>query len=339
MNGCYTFGDGSEDHEGRDTDGDSLPNDSRMYVVKNALYNMVSDPEIDIRWGLAAFYQEKDNRASDFWYRVSDSFPDHSICNPGVWSFPGYRPDIWWHGATKDSAYEAFQMHVEMAEGAPAHINEILRWVDNVSGNFKELRAQGGTPLPGVLRGVRYEYMSNIPSDNAKWCRGYYVLLLTDGEPTYGIGNGGAWAGDGGTIDTLWQKQCKWEADSLMHTYIAPHGGDPDTVLPIKTYVVGIGLEGSGTLDSIAKYGGTEEYYPATNPQELQEVLRAIVSDIINEATAYSGSEVTSIQEEFITQNYEARMYICSFVPSYSSIWEGHLKAVKLIAGTFQIDS
>ncbi len=339
MNGCYTFGDGSEDYEGRDTDGDSLPNDSRMYIVKNALYNMVSDPEIDIRWGLAAFYQEKDSSASDAWYRVSDSFPDHSICNPDVWSFPGYRPDIWWHGATKDSAYEAFQMHIEMAEGASAHINEILRWIDNVSGNFKELRGQGGTPLPGALRGVRYEYMSKIPSDNAKWCRGYYVLLLTDGEPTYGIGSGGAWAGDGGTIDPLWQKQCKWEADSLMHTYIAPHGGDPDTVIPIKTYVVGIGLEGSGTLDSIAKYGGTEEYYPATNPQELQEVLRAIISDIINQATSYSGAEVTSIQEQFITQNYEARMYICSFVPSFTSIWEGHLKAVKLIAGTFQIDS
>ncbi|GAH51317.1 unnamed protein product, partial [marine sediment metagenome] len=108
-------------------DGDSLPNDSRMYIVKNALYNMVSDPEIDIRWGFASFYQEKDSSASDTWYRVSDSFPDHSICNPDVWSFPGYRPDIWWHGATKDSAYEAFQMHVEMAEGAQAHINEILR--------------------------------------------------------------------------------------------------------------------------------------------------------------------------------------------------------------------
>lgn len=344
MQGCATYGDGDavSDYSGRDTDGDGLPNDSRMYLAKQALYELVSDPEIDIRWGLATFYQAQYSAASDAHYRVPNSgfsYPHWTECNP-YWS-SYYRPQIWWHTATKTYAYEAFSMHVEMAEGAPSHIAEILRYVDcnSADAGKKELRAQGGTPIPGALRGVRYEYQSKIPSDNAKWCRGYYVLLLTDGEPTYGIGSGGTWIGGGNYVDPLYQKQCKQEAESLMNTYIAPHGGDPDTVLPIKTYVVGVGLEGSETLDSMAYYGGTEHYYPATNPEELQEILRAIVSDIINQSTSYSGGEVTSIEEEFINTNYEARMYLCSFKPSWASLWEGHLKAVKLTEGTFHIDS
>lgn len=348
MDGCRTWGDGSGDaadhYLGRDTDGDGLPNDSRLFLVKQALYSLVSDPEIDVRWGLATFYQSSYSGSSDGQYRYSTSYPIWSDCygSPSSYSYP----TMWWHGATRTFAYEAFLKRVEMAEGAPSHINEILSWVDNGLASTKgELHAQGGTPIAGALRGVRYEYQSKIPSDNAKWCRGYYVILLTDGEPTYGIeeatynqGEAARWDGNGSTIEQLWKSQCYWEAESLMNTYIPPFAIDPDTVLPIKTYVVGVGHE-SQTLDSIAIFGGTEHYYPATNPDELQQVLRAIISDIINQATSYSGSEVTSIQEEFITTQYEARLYLCSFVPSWNPIWEGHMKAVKLIAGQWNIDS
>ncbi len=344
MQGCHTWGDGSEDYEGRDTDGDGLPNDARLYMVKNAIHGLVNDPEIDIRWGLASFYQSEYNGESDDWYRIPDAgflYPVWSECYSSPSSYS--RPNMWWHSATRPDAYEAFFMRVEMSEGAPAHLNAISEWVDNVTSSApkKEFHAQGGTPLAGALRGVRYEYMSKIPSDNAKWCRGYYVILLTDGEPTYGIDttDNVSWSGYNGSSPQWMKDQCYQEAESLMHTYIPPHGGDPDTVLPIKTYVIGIGMVGSGTLDSIAIAGGTEHYYPATNPEELQEVLRAIVSDIISQATSYAGAEVTSIQEEFITSTYEARMYLCTFIPSYKSIWEGHCKAVKLVTGTFNIDS
>jgi hypothetical protein len=352
MNGCYTFGDGSgqssDGYLGRDTDGDAIPNDSRLYIVKEAIRGLVTDPEIDIRWGLASFYQDEYWARSDDQYQVPNSgtYPAWDICDPPY--FNHSRPYMWWHSATENYAYEAFFMRVQLAEGSPSHINNISSYMDQIVGSApkKEFHAQGGTPIAGALRGVRYEYQSTIPSDNAKWCRGYYVILLSDGEPTYGIdqgtyGNGhnALWGPYNGSSPQWMKNQCYWEAESLMNTYIPPQGGDPDTVLPIKTYVIGIGNEGGGTLDTIAICGGTEHYYPATNPEELQEVLRAIISDIINQATSYSGAEVTSIQEEFITQTYEARMYLCSFVPSYANIWEGHCKAVKLITGTFDIDS
>jgi type IV pilus assembly protein PilY1 len=344
MQGCKTWGEGSPGYEGRDTNGDGLPNDSRMYQVKNSLYNIVSDPEVDIRWGLGTFYQEKTWGPSDNHYKTAAFYPFWSECYASP--FPYSNPNMWWHSATRNFAYEAFHIRVQIAEGAPSHINEILSWIDNNSNNFKELKAQGGTPIAGALRGVRYEYQSTIPSDNARWCRGYYVLLLTDGEPTYGIdqetynqGKNAKWSDYNGSSPTWMKQQCWQEADSLMHTYIPPQGNDPAQVVQIKTYVIGLGLEGSSTLDSIAFYGGTDKYYSASDPDELNTILREIISEILSVTTSYSGGEVTSIQEQFITSNYDSKMYLCSFVPSNQPIWKGHLRAVKMCLGEFHLDS
>ena len=351
MNGCYTWGDGDAvaDKRGRDTDGDGIANDSRMYIVKQALYQMVNDPDIRLNWGLASFYQSEYNGSSDSHYRASSSYPAWWYCHYSPSNY--YYPNIWWHSATRTYAYQAFLPHVQMAEGLPGspHINEILRWVDcnSSSSAKKELRAQGGTPIAGALRGARYRYIEDIPSDNARWCRHYYVLLLTDGEPTYGIdqatysqGKNAKWSSYNGSSPQWMKDQCKWEADSLMHSYIPPHGGDTAQVVQIKTYVIGVGNNvGASTLDSIAKRGGTHHYYPATDPSQLQAALEQIASEIMSEATSYSGAEVTSLQEEFITQSYEAKMYLCSFIPSGYPIWDGRLKAIKLAEGVYHIDS
>jgi len=325
-----TNGDGSVNYEGMDMNGDSLSNDARMYMLKNALYQLINDPEIYLRWGMATFYQSKS------WSPCSYYVPPYSTTD-----------SIWWHYGTRTYAYEAFQERISMAEGDSAHIARISAWIDNAgSANPKddslEFRGDGQTPIAGALRGVRYRYQEDIATDTtgARWCKNFFVLLLTDGEPTQGIdtttynqGKNALWS------DHTVPAQCWWEADSLLHTHIPPSGGNPPQTVAIKTYVIGIGLAGSATLDSIAKRGGTEGYYYAGDPDELQEALRKVISEMMSEATSYSGSEVTSIQEQFITQQYEAKMYICSFFPTVAPIWSGHLKAVKLTAGRFDIDS
>jgi type IV pilus assembly protein PilY1 len=288
---------------------------TRMEAAKDALYEVVNDPEITVRWGFATFYQ--------YWSHNS------------------------WRGGTMTYAYRAFLQREPMADGDSTQRANISRWIDHNWGYY-EVNPNGGTPIPGVLRGVRYRYQDDIHGDTtgARWCRKFYVLLLTDGEPTYGIqpstynrGKNARWDGNGSNVTQTWKNECYWEADSLRHTYI-PYGSYPnhEQEIDIKTYVIGVGYA-SNTLDSIALMGGTEEYYPAGNPEELREALQEIIFDIISEATSYSGAEVTSIQEEFITQQYDAKMYICSFVPSMGSIWDGHLYAVKLQAGTYPIDS
>ncbi|MCK4233773.1 hypothetical protein KAX75_05055, partial [candidate division WOR-3 bacterium] len=278
---------------------------SRLYDVKDALYQLINDPEIYLRWGLATF---------------------------------SGKPTF---------AYQGFHVVVDMDYGDSAHIAEISRWIDHFGGNG-EIWAGGCTPLPGALRGAGYRYMDEIDADTtgARWCRRYFVLLLTDGEPTYGIDstnyNAGKLSGTIGGCSTYeWMKtQCYKEANSLRRTWV-PYGTDStncDQEVDIKTYVIGVALV-SYTLDSIAIYGGTEHYYAANNPDSLNVALKKIIHDIISQATSYSGVEVTSIQEEFIIQQYEAKMYLCSFLPSDAPIWEGHLKAVKLVAGHFDIDS
>ncbi len=292
------------DKSGSMDEGWGGPN-TRLYDVKDALYQLINDPEIYLRWGLATFSGN-----------------------------PTY-------------AYQGFNEVVGMDYGDSAHLAEISKWIDHNETNG-EITAGGCTPLPGALRGARYRYMDDIDVDTtgARWCRRYFVLLLTDGEPTYGIDttnyNAGKLSGTMGDCNTYeWMKtQCYWEANSLRRTWV-PYGTDStncEQEVDIKTYVIGVALE-SYTLDSIAIYGGTEHYYPANNPDSLNLALKKIIYDIISQVTSYAGAEVTSIQEQFITQQYEAKMYICSFFPSDAPIWEGHLKAVKLIAGTFQIDS
>ncbi len=57
LSGYPTFGDGSEDHPGLDTDGDGMPNDSRLFLAKQALGDVISAyPEID--FALARYHQD-----------------------------------------------------------------------------------------------------------------------------------------------------------------------------------------------------------------------------------------------------------------------------------------
>jgi type IV pilus assembly protein PilY1 len=301
--------------------------DSRLYVAKDAIYQVINDPDINIRWGFATFYQEYVYIEHWWW---------------GEWTWKGSN-----HNGTEytpEYAYKAFFIRTPMGEPDSTHRAEISAWVDHIwEPDSLELEADGYTPLPNVLRGAYVRFRKDISEDTtgARWCRKFYVMLVTDGEPTHGIDPDtyyedtlAKW--DANAPDKLGQT-CK-EADSLRNLRIPASGGNPAQTIEVKTYVIGVG-PGLSNLNQIAEHGGTEHYYPANNPQELQDALEEIIYQIIKEATSYSGGEVTSIEEEFINTNYEARMYVCSFIPSMGPLWEGHLKAVKLTAGSFQIDS
>ncbi len=327
MGGSECGGDGSKDHLG----GCGWPyqpgTESRLYICKQAIYGLLNNITIDMYWGLATFEM--------------DSYPggrngDYYDC---------WRSTIYWRGSPNNSydyyggdlARDMFFIRAPLDSGF-AHIqNNILPWVDqNASTNWydpTEIRGDGGTPTAPALLGARYWVHTHGPSDSARDCRPYFIILLTDGEPTWDM-NSHDYNTKLRQYDTGSPKRHSWEEAALLRNVDVG-----DTVIDVKTYVIGIGMSGSQTLDSIAYYGGTEQYYPANDPSQLQEVLNEIVSDIIEQSTSYSGSEVTSIQEEFITTSYEARMYLCSFVPSASAVWDGHLKAVKLVAGSWNVDS
>ncbi|HIE05353.1 MAG TPA: hypothetical protein EYP58_00985 [bacterium (Candidatus Stahlbacteria)] len=318
MLGTATYGDGSNRYWGRDTNGDGLSNDARIYICKNALYTMFDNVE-NVRWGMARFLQYKQWTWFDSWYQQ-----------------PWSEERGWWHYSISwpynRKAYEAFDLLVTIAEGTPSHINALKTWIDQNPSNWqsdKELKAQGGTPIPGALRGARYHYIDIIPTDNARWCRRYFVLLITDGEPTYKIDpatyNQGknAWWGDYGQ-DVVAQRQSYWEAESLRHSYIPPHGNDPEQEIDIQTYVIGIGIS-SATLDSIAARGGTEHYYPANDPKELEEALNSIIADILQKAFSFTTPSIP-----YLMTRGGNKLYMASMFPQYSAFWKGYLRCYPL---------
>ncbi len=328
---------------------------SRLYIVKNAMTDVLNEFGGLIRWGLASFYQ-------------TDTYDPAQIMTTNVymcWDEYGNEynaredahPDLLWWGNNTTYAYEQFMLRVNISNAGgdsnKSHINEIKRWLDSdlsTGGANKELRGYGYTPIAPTLRGARYFYQDKINDNNEqKWCRKYFVVLLTDGSPTLGIGAGvgktaplGAFELPGNPSATM-RNQCYAEADSLRHTYVAASGPkDSAGTFEIKTYVIGVGDEGStfeNIMDSIALKGGTEHYYPATSSDEVVEAFRDIFTDIVQEARAFSAGEVTSIEEEFLSTEYEARLYLASFYPGDSPFWEGHLRALKLVAGGISLDS
>ena len=135
---------------------------------------------------------------------------------------------------------------------AQDNVGGILKWVDNsesafgtstTTGNYCnhagagncELRAQGPTPISGILRAVS-AYMTPIRmADASASCRPYSVILITDGAPNC----------DGSPAASL-------TASSNAAAVLNAAG--------INTYVIGVAIDaiGRSALNTIATSGGTD---------------------------------------------------------------------------------
>ncbi|MCG8553760.1 MAG: proprotein convertase P-domain-containing protein [Proteobacteria bacterium] len=258
MGGIEYF-DCAETTAGQDLDCDGLPNDSRMWIAKEAIRSAVLAYG-DVEWALGRFHQNQGDSASSRTYNgttcggIGCPSVNRSIHYDGVCSVPG-------------NADDGGDVLVGFPDVAPFvgldNTYSILKWMDNVETNFInstteahycdhqgagdcELRAEGPTPLEGILWDAR-QYLTPIKNaDSTASCRGYYVILLTDGEETCS-----------GT-PTI-------EAAALL-------------AAGIKTYVVGLAIS-SGNLDAIAAAGGTGTAFFAGNQAQLSAALASIVSD------------------------------------------------------------
>jgi hypothetical protein len=302
-----------ERFRGVDTDGDNLANDSRIYITKSAMIQILDEYGGLIRWGLAKFLQNEGNTTADqYRYSVYDAINNR-------WLYSNKRPTIQYNGVQGSHAEDAFDIVVDISQAqggsSQSHINLIKSYIDNYVGSNsdkKELRADGGTPTAGALKGVRYHYSDIAKTDNAKWCRNYCVVLITDGEPNW-------WGG---------KDVCVSEATKLRNTYVPAHGGDTALYIDIKTYVVGIGTVGENTMNAIAVAGGTKKYHPANSQEQVVEAFREIFSEIIERSLTYTAVNLPTIRN--MNTSYEDRLYTAYFIPRGNPKWEGHLKAFKM---------
>lgn len=267
MNGYYTWGDGSEDYPGKDTDSNGVADDSRLYILKKAIYNVVADYP-DVQFGLMTYGQYRNitepsrgGPGGGGLYRISPYMAANTQNIP--WHGINDSAESYWPKDYPDSLHEVLRVQIDSSSAD--HITELQNWVDNKDADRNtEIRADGGTPIGGVLYWAKEYYRQEIiPGDSTK-CRKYFVILVSDGEETGYPSNN--------------PHSPYVETTNLRHTLVNSNEYD------IKTYVVGMGVSGGSAelcLDSTAKNGGTYHYYPCTTSAEVETTFKYILANIL----------------------------------------------------------
>ena len=288
LKGTPTFGDGSADHGGIDLSGDSVANDSRLFLAKTAVAQLMSAyPEID--FALARYHQDQAlNRSCQTAKWLECQGTCCSYDNPKATG--GTGPTSCTLTLTRNDGTtfaQAVQENYPLAGrcinyagtcGSPrrgadilvgfeSDVRQYISWLDGGETNFSpsatpgnycggltgdcELRGTGPTPIAESLRAL-YDYVTPIQTeDPAAACRGYSVILVSDGG-----------------------EEC---------------GGQPTTAAAellakgIKTYVIGVSVDAAqgATLKAVAAAGGTTDFIPVNNSSQLLPALVSIVSGSI----------------------------------------------------------
>ncbi|MDI7268337.1 MAG: vWA domain-containing protein, partial [Myxococcota bacterium] len=314
ITGSETLGDGSNDDPyragwgrccpGVDTayDADALPDDSRLFIAKEALRDIVSGygdvqfglmryraDECAIGWGQDAnvivFPAYQANMNSGLGATVTQSSPTFPIppflagtrqldlitylgfnCRTGVAPnrVCGIRET---GGGLCNTAGPGGDVLVPFAE---ENTNQILEWIDNTerfSSNppppttgarrcaattitNRELRASGFTPLARSIDSARTYFAGVRPGDPYRDCRGYFLVVITDGDDTC----------DGNPVQAV--------------TDLRTAG--------VRSYTIGFAFM-SATLNQMAAAGGTGRAtaFNAAGKDDLAAAFTQIVDDTV----------------------------------------------------------
>ena len=124
-----------------------------------------------------------------------------------------------------------------------------------IAGTLNGINPDGGTPTDTTLAGA-LAYYNSIPTN----VNGRYVLLATDGLPNCGPGD---------------------PRDPRVTESVAAVAALLDAGIP--TFVLGFGSVGNNdpdALQAMAAAGGTDAFYAANSPAELQAALEAIAGEV-----------------------------------------------------------
>jgi hypothetical protein len=301
-------GDGSSDsfnpawgngYPGIDTltwDTDSLPNDSRLYIAKTAITNVVNAYG-DVVFGLMRY------RATECILCYGDStsevvFPMYmdnlgsaaggatwnmtpAMC--AAWGCPPYQAG----GHVLDLiSYQGFYQRENPSDpnsrctplgvpGGDVLVNfydgnqaAILEWIDNHE-QFNpartailnhELRATGLTPLARAIQAAEAAIVPVRTADPLNMCRGYYLVIITDGEDTCELG--------------------------AQRTAAPPAAVFSLFSAGIESYTIGFSFT-SNTLDNMADYGddgilnNSRDAFNASNADTLSAAFQSIIEDTV----------------------------------------------------------
>jgi hypothetical protein len=295
LSGYPTFGDGSVERPGIDTpaDADSVPNDSRLNLAREALAQVMSAyPEIDFalsryhqdqgidrscqtaKWfecqGLVATYDNPTNNSGPLACTVSIG-PSTTV-NVNADPNPAGMPTLNSECVNYAGSCGGPRRGADILSGFGTKVRDMVRWLDGKETNFSpdmttgnicqhndgvhdcEVRGSGPTPLAGSLIAVE-DYVSPIRQvDSAAMCRGYSIILVTDGA-----------------------ESCNGDPVAA-----AQHLHD---VVGIDVYVVAVSVLASeqASLNQIARAGSgnVRDAIFVTAPQQLVPALTSIIAGAI----------------------------------------------------------
>ncbi|MFK7990027.1 MAG: MopE-related protein [Sandaracinaceae bacterium] len=286
LSGFPTFGDGSLERPGLDVDGNGQPDDSRLFLARNALGQVISAyPEID--FALARYHQDQGvNRSCQTakWFECQNLIGtyDNPTDNTGpticsVDTGPATSVEVReMSGGDECINYAGTcgspRRGADILSGFGTPTRDLVRWLDGQETDFRpsalsgdvcehtsggdcEVRASGETPLGGSLEAVEDYVVPIRQVDGAADCRTYSVILVTDGAESCG--------GDPAT-----------QAARLFGTF------------GVETYVVAVSVlpEEEASLNALASAGSGGARPTATfvrAPADLVPALTAIIEGSI----------------------------------------------------------
>ncbi|MEJ2356071.1 MAG: PilC/PilY family type IV pilus protein, partial [candidate division WOR-3 bacterium] len=79
--------------------------------------------------------------------------------------------------------------------------------------------------------------------------------------------------------------------------------------------------------------------YIAEDAGDLANALRSIFVEVeASMSQSYTSAEVTSVEEEFLSTEYQSKLYVASFKPDTMPFWDGNLRALKMLPGVLNLD-
>jgi hypothetical protein len=286
LNGYPTFGDGSVDHPGVDTDGDGAANDSRLLLARTSLSDVISAyPEIE--FALSRYHQDVGLDRfcqSAAWFECAgivgtyDDPRDNTgtvVCNAATsatTTIPVRAISTGDECINYAGSCGAPRRGADILSGFGASERDIVRWLDGRETDFRpsvtegnhcdhdgggdcEVRGAGPTPLAGSLEAIT-DYIAPIRSTDAQVaCRTYSVILVTDGAESC----------DGSPVAAATQLR---------------------TMYGVQTYVIAVSVLPSeeASLNALSNAGSGGARPTATfvrNPEDLVPALTAIIEGSI----------------------------------------------------------
>ncbi len=196
------------------------------------------------------------------------------------------------------------------------------------------------SPIAGLLSKAN-TYLTTLGSTSGNGCpQQKFVILISDGLPTMDL-SGKRWPPLGSAASTGYGVTATFNANGSLNT--TNNQALTDAINTIKTlknngiltYVIGLGAgvdptinpQAASTLTAMAVAGGTENYYPATDPSTLVDSLNTIMVAIQNGTFTTSAAAVSSTHLNGETVEYQAH-FVSSDLPYLD--WTGNLFAIQL---------